>query len=75
MTPSFTDLEEASRALGAPLFADLSGDIAVSFEFFPPASDAMATKLWSAIETLAPLGAALRFGDLWRRRIDARAYA
>ncbi len=56
MTPSFTDLEEASRALGAPMFADLSGDIAVSFEFFPPASDAMATKLWSAIETLAPLG-------------------
>jgi len=25
MTPSFTDLEEASRALGAPMFADLSG--------------------------------------------------
>jgi methylenetetrahydrofolate reductase (NADPH) len=56
MTLSYSDLEEASRALGAPMFADLSGDIAVSFEFFPPATDAMATKLWSAIETLAPLG-------------------
>jgi len=38
-----------------PLFADARGDIAVSFEFFPPKSDAMAETLWRSIETLAPL--------------------
>ncbi|MEO7635124.1 MAG: methylenetetrahydrofolate reductase [NAD(P)H], partial [Sphingomicrobium sp.] len=31
------------------------GDIAVSFEFFPPKSDAMAETLWRSVETLAPL--------------------
>jgi methylenetetrahydrofolate reductase (NADPH) len=39
----------------APLFAEARGDIAVSFEFFPPKTDAMAETLWSSIETLAPL--------------------
>ena len=39
----------------APLFAEVRGDIAVSFEFFPPKSDAMAETLWRSIETLAPL--------------------
>ncbi|MFC7536643.1 methylenetetrahydrofolate reductase [NAD(P)H] [Sphingomonas sp. GCM10030256] len=39
----------------APLFAHACGDIAVSFEFFPPKSDAMAQTLWQSIETLAPL--------------------
>lgn len=38
-----------------PLFAQARGDIAVSFEFFPPKSDAMAETLWSSIQTLAPL--------------------
>lgn len=38
-----------------PLFADLAGDVAVSFEFFPPKSDAMAASLWQAVETLIPL--------------------
>jgi methylenetetrahydrofolate reductase (NADPH) len=38
-----------------PLFAEARGDIAVSFEFFPPKSDAMADTLWRSIETLAPL--------------------
>ncbi|MEO5971971.1 MAG: methylenetetrahydrofolate reductase [NAD(P)H] [Sphingomicrobium sp.] len=38
-----------------PLFAETRGDIAVSFEFFPPKSDAMAATLWQSIETLAPL--------------------
>jgi len=38
-----------------PLFAEARGDIAVSFEFFPPKSDAMAETLWRSIETLAPL--------------------
>jgi methylenetetrahydrofolate reductase (NADPH) len=39
----------------APLFAEAKGDIAVSFEFFPPKTDAMAETLWRSIETLAPL--------------------
>lgn len=39
----------------APLFADLPGDIAVSFEFFPPKSEKMEAQLWEAITQLAPL--------------------
>jgi methylenetetrahydrofolate reductase (NADPH) len=31
------------------------GDIGVSFEFFPPKSEAMEAQLWRAVETLAPL--------------------
>jgi methylenetetrahydrofolate reductase (NADPH) len=49
-------MEEARRALDAPLFADLSGDIGVSFEFFPPKTDKMDAQLWESIQTLAPLG-------------------
>ncbi len=40
---------------GAPLYADLDGDIGVSFEFFPPKSEKMELQLWEAIQTLAPL--------------------
>ena len=43
-------------AAHAPLFAEARGDIAVSFEFFPPKSEAMAETLWQSIKTLAPLG-------------------
>jgi len=39
-----------------PLFAEARGDIAVSFEFFPPKSETMAETLWTSIQTLAPLG-------------------
>ncbi|WP_118858379.1 methylenetetrahydrofolate reductase [NAD(P)H] [Sphingomonas mesophila] len=45
----------AALAEHAPLFAAARGDIDVSFEFFPPKSDAAAETLWRAIETLAPL--------------------
>jgi len=38
-----------------PLFAEARGDIEVSFEFFPPKTEAMAETLWSSIQTLAPL--------------------
>ncbi len=55
MTFSLTQLEEARRALDAPLFADLAGDAAISFEFFPPKTAKMEETLWSAVETLAPL--------------------
>ncbi|MEO7248494.1 MAG: methylenetetrahydrofolate reductase [NAD(P)H] [Novosphingobium sp.] len=37
------------------MFADLPGDIAVSFEFFPPKSEKMEEQLWQAITQLAPL--------------------
>ncbi|HET9353448.1 MAG TPA: methylenetetrahydrofolate reductase, partial [Sphingomicrobium sp.] len=39
----------------APLFAEARGDIDVSFEFFPPKTEAMNETLWRSIETLAPL--------------------
>ncbi len=39
-----------------PLFADLSGDVAVSFEFFPPKTEVMHQQLWQSIERLAPFG-------------------
>jgi methylenetetrahydrofolate reductase (NADPH) len=38
-----------------PLFAEAHGDIQVSFEFFPPKTEAMGETLWSSIQTLAPL--------------------
>jgi len=38
-----------------PLFAEARGDIAVSFEFFPPKSEKMADTLWESIKTLEPL--------------------
>ena len=39
----------------APLFAAAKGDIAVSFEFFPPKTEKMAEVLWNSVQTLAPL--------------------
>ncbi|WP_343518666.1 methylenetetrahydrofolate reductase [Sphingomonas sp.] len=41
---------------GAPLFADVAGDIDVSFEFFPPKTERMEETLWESIQTLSPLG-------------------
>ena len=38
-----------------PLFAEARGDIAVSFEFFPPKNERMTETLWESIQTLAPL--------------------
>jgi methylenetetrahydrofolate reductase (NADPH) len=55
MSLSLAQLSEAARALGSPLFADLAGDVDISFEFFPPKTEAMEATLWSSIETLAPL--------------------
>jgi methylenetetrahydrofolate reductase (NADPH) len=56
MTMTFSQLEEARRALDAPLFADLAGDAAVSFEFFPPKTEKMEDALWETMQTLEPLG-------------------
>lgn len=55
MSLTLTQLEEARRALAAPLFADLAGDAQVSFEFFPPKTSKMEETLWDAVKTLAPL--------------------
>ncbi len=53
---SIAQLEEARRALAAPMFADLAGDAEISFEFFPPKTEKMEETLWSSIEALSPLG-------------------
>ncbi len=55
MNQADRQLSEARRAAASPLFADLSGDIAVSFEFFPPKTEKMSETLWESIATLAPL--------------------
>ncbi len=47
MTLTQAEKYEAARAHGTPLFADLPGDIDISFEFFPPKTPAMAwVALW-----------------------------
>jgi methylenetetrahydrofolate reductase (NADPH) len=38
-----------------PLFAEARGDVAVSFEFFPPKTEKMEQTLWESIKTLEPL--------------------
>lgn len=38
-----------------PLFADVAGDIGVSFEFFPPKTERMDETLWASVKTLEPL--------------------
>lgn len=50
-----SQLRELQTALAEPLFAGLPGDIAVSFEFFPPRTEKMNAQLWDAVTTLAPL--------------------
>lgn len=55
MNLTLNQMAEAARALNGPLFADLPGDLAVSFEFFPPKTEAMQESLWQAVETLVPL--------------------
>jgi methylenetetrahydrofolate reductase (NADPH) len=42
--------------LAPPLFADVAGDVDVSFEFFPPKTEKMEETLWESLQTLSPLG-------------------
>jgi methylenetetrahydrofolate reductase (NADPH) len=56
MTPSASGRNEERTAHATPLFADVAGDIDVSFEFFPPKTEKMEEVLWDSLETLAPLG-------------------
>jgi len=55
MSFSVQQMTEAARALDAPLYADVGGDVDVSFEFSPPKTDKAEETLWQSIETLAPL--------------------
>lgn len=48
-------LRERAIASGAPLYADVGGDIDVSFEFSPPKTQKAEAGLWGSIEMLAPL--------------------
>lgn len=56
MTPTLNQLHEYRTATDAPLFSGLPGDVAVSFEFFPPKSEKMESQLWDAVTQLRPLG-------------------
>ncbi len=49
-------LANALSRPGKPLFEDATGDIAVSFEFFPPKTEKMEATLWESVKTLEPLG-------------------
>ena len=55
MTSNLNSLAEARRAAASPLFANLEGDIGVSFEFFPPKTEKMELQLWDTFRTLEPL--------------------
>lgn len=55
MTANLDALAEARRAAASPLFANLDGDVGVSFEFFPPKSEKMEAQLWDTFRTLEPL--------------------
>ena len=55
MSPTLDQMREAQRALEAPLFSGLPGDIEVSFEFFPPKTERMGETLWQSVKTLEPL--------------------
>ena len=55
MILSLDQMAESRRALGAPLFAGLSGDAEISFEFFPPKTEKMEEQLWDSVVTLEPL--------------------
>jgi methylenetetrahydrofolate reductase (NADPH) len=55
MILSLDQMAESRRALGTPLFAGLSGDAEISFEFFPPKTEKMEEQLWDSVVTLEPL--------------------
>ncbi len=55
MTQKLDPVHEQQMAHDTPLFASLPGDLAVSFEFFPPKSQKMEDQLWDAVQQLKPL--------------------
>ncbi len=55
MNTALDPAHEQAVAHDTPLFASLPGDLAVSFEFFPPKSQKMEDQLWDAVQQLKPL--------------------
>jgi len=55
VTQKLDPVHEQQTAHDTPLFASLPGDLAVSFEFFPPKSQKMEDQLWDAVQQLKPL--------------------
>jgi len=55
-TLSTGDETASPTAQSDSLFANMAGDISVSFEFFPPASETAGEQLWRAFDRLVPLG-------------------
>jgi methylenetetrahydrofolate reductase (NADPH) len=55
MILSLDQMAESRRALATPLFAGVTGDAEISFEFFPPKTEKMEEQLWDSVVTLAPL--------------------
>lgn len=55
ITDMLDQSSEARTAHDTSLFSGLPGDIAVSFEFFPPKSARMEEQLWAALQELLPL--------------------
>ena len=74
MTLSPDSAHHERIASESPLFASLPGDIDVSFEFFPPKTEKMNEQLWACDRDADAARSALRFGDLWRGRIDPRTH-
>ena len=62
MTISVNQLAEARRALETPLFADVGGDLEVSFEFFPPKNEKMLGDAVRTREPLAPSFVSVTYG-------------
>lgn len=50
-----TRIVSLERALAPSIFTDGMGGVEVSFEFFPPKTEAMAERLWDSIRILEPL--------------------
>ena len=59
------------RWLTGPRFSALPSRTAthppplLSFEFFPPKTEALEQQLWACIHRLSPLRPQIRFSDLW----------
>ena len=52
-----TPTRDGGTVHSSPLmFADMAGDLDVSFEFFPPKTEKMGETLWESVRTLEPLG-------------------
>ncbi|MBK5910415.1 methylenetetrahydrofolate reductase [NAD(P)H] [Rhodothalassium salexigens] len=51
-----THIDAHAPGLQPSLYADFGEPLKISFEFFPPKTDAMEQTLWQSVKTLEPLG-------------------